>query len=226
MTDRIALRVHRITWEADGIVSLDLRRPDGGELPSFTAGAHIDTHLPGDLIRSYSLVNPQGERRRYVIAVALDKASRGGSMHMHRTVRAGEMLEVSPPKNNFPLEEAAPMTAMLAGGIGVTPMVSMAHRLGELPHLWQLTYCARTRTGAAFLHELESLASRSGGMVRTNFDQEPGGAMLDVAAWASAVPEDAHLYCCGPAPDARRVRASDRQAAQGAGACGVFLGQG
>ena len=200
-----------VTWEAPGVLSLELRHPGGGELPPFTAGAHIDTHLPGEMTRSYSLINAQEERDRYVIAVARDASSRGGSAHVHDAVRPGDMLDVSGPRNDFALAEDAPATAMLAGGIGITPMVSMVRRLHVLGRPWQLTYCARTRSGAAFLDDLRTLAARSGGELRTNFDHEPGGTLLDVAGWVDAVPDGAHLYCCGPAP---MLRAFEEAATQ------------
>jgi len=212
MSGRMTLRVRAVTWEAPGVVSLELRRPDGGELPPFTAGAHIDTHLRVEMTRSYSLTNAQEERDRYVIAVAREAAGRGGSAHVHDVVRPGDLLDVSGPRNNFALAEKddAP-TAMLAGGIGITPMVSMVRRLGVLGRPWQLTYCARTRDGAPFLHELDAMASRFGGQLRTNFDHEPGGRMLDVQRWVENVPNGAHLYCCGPAPMLAAFEAAARE---------------
>jgi vanillate O-demethylase ferredoxin subunit len=167
--------------------------PDGAELPAFTAGAHVDLHLGNGLMRSYSLVNSQDERHRYVIGVQKDRASRGGSRWIHEHFRAGQIISISGPKNNFPLNEEAEKSVFIAGGIGITPIVSMVKRLSALGRVWQLIYCARTRAVAAFLDSLE-------GNVRLNFDGEPGGTMLDVAAVVAAAPRNAHLYCCGPPP--------------------------
>ncbi len=113
--------VKSLTHEATGIVGVDLRPVDGTALPSFTAGAHIDVALANGLVRSYSLVNPQGETSRYAIAVNLDRASRGGSRFIHERIRVGDRLSVVGPSNGFPLVEDAPHSVFVAGGIGVTP---------------------------------------------------------------------------------------------------------
>lgn len=191
----LKLRVRTTTWEATDIVSYELRASDGGALPAFSAGAHIDLHLANGLIRSYSLVNPQSERHRYVIAVQKDRATRGGSKWVHEHLRAGDVVTVSPPRNNFPLAEDAAHSLLFAGGIGITPIMSMIDRLSVLKRSWQLYYCARTQAAAAFL---DRLAGRS--EVRFNFDQEPGGAMLDMAPIIRTASAGTHFYCCGPLP--------------------------
>ena len=190
----LKLIVKSATWEAPDIHTYDLRAPEGGELPPFTAGAHIDLTLPNGLIRSYSLTNPQSERHRYVIGVQKDRATRGGSKWVHENLRPGVVLNVNGPRNNFALNESAEKTLFIAGGIGVTPMVSMTQRLTELGRDWELIYCARKKATTAFLEALK------GGNVRYNFDEEPGGKMLDIAAAVNAAPPNAHLYCCGPLP--------------------------
>ncbi len=189
----LRLRVKSATWEAPNITSYDLRPPEAGELPAFTAGAHIDLTLPNGLIRSYSLINPQAERHRYMIAVQKDRASRGGSKWVHENFRPGDVLTVNGPRNNFALNEAAPKSIFIAGGIGITPIMSMTERLSTLGRDWELIYCARKRSEAAFVDALK-------GNVRFNFDEEPGGKMLDLAAVVRAAPPGAHLYCCGPLP--------------------------
>jgi vanillate O-demethylase ferredoxin subunit len=189
----LQLRVKSATWEAPNIHTYDLRPLGSGELPPFTAGAHIDLSLPNGLIRSYSLVNSQSERHRYVIGVQKDRASRGGSKWVHDSLRPGDIVTVNGPRNNFALNEAANKSVFIAGGIGITPMMSMTQRLTSLNRDWQLVYCARTRADAAFVDSLK-------GNVRFNFDGEPGGKMLDLAAVVRAAPADAHFYCCGPLP--------------------------
>lgn len=196
MNETFAVRVEAIAREAQGIVSFDLRPPGGGSLPAFTAGAHIDVLLPGGKVRSYSLVNPQEETHRYVIAVSRDAASRGGSRFMHEAVRAGDTLTIAAPRNNFPLAEAAEHSVLIAGGIGITPLWCMIQRLEVLGRSWELHYCARTRERAAFAEPLRAL----GGRARFTFDAEPGASMLDIARVVSGAPAHAHLYCCGPLP--------------------------
>jgi tetrachlorobenzoquinone reductase len=192
------VRVKRISFEAETIHSYELVAPGGGDLPAFTAGCHIDLHLPNGMIRSYSLVNDQSERNRYVVAVNKDVASRGGSHSVHETVRVGDILTISHPKNNFALQENAAHSVLIAGGIGITPLLSMIRRLEALGRPWELFYTVRTRSAAAFLDELDALRFNGQANVHLNFDQEPPGRLLDLPAIVTQAPKDAHLYCCGP----------------------------
>jgi tetrachlorobenzoquinone reductase len=205
MADLLEVRVKAVTFEADGILSYDLRPAGtgaapaftGGALPPFTAGAHVDLHLPQGLVRSYSLINPQDERHRYVIAVQREPESRGGSRHVHQRLHAGELLSIAPPRNNFPLAEDARHSILIAGGIGITPIWCMAQRLEALGRSFELYYCVRRRALAALLEPIEALSARRPGSVHLTFDAE-GGAILDIAALVAGAAADAHLYCCGP----------------------------
>lgn len=198
--DILEARIRAMVLEADGIMSVELRAPDGRELPPFTAGAHIDLHLPTGLIRSYSLLNDAAERHRYVIAVGRDKASRGGSQYVHERLRVGDTTTLGVPRNNFPLAEDAADTLLIAGGIGITPVLCMIRRLHALNRPWRLHYCTRTRRHAAFLDELLRLAGNQPERVKVNFDGEQFGKMLDIAQVVNAERPDTHLYCCGPLP--------------------------
>lgn len=195
-TQTLEVRVASIAAVADGIVSVELRAVNEMPLPAFTAGAHIDLNLPGRLVRSYSLVNSQEERHRYVIVVHRDAASRGGSRYIHEHLGTGSTLAIAAPRNNFPLVEGAAHTLFIAGGIGITPLWCMIQRLRDIGRSWQLMYCARTRRHAAFFDELAHL----GPIVTFNFDHEPGGKMLDISALLGRVPPHTHVYCCGPLP--------------------------
>lgn len=194
------LRLHSITYEAVGILSFELRSANGADLPAFTAGSHIDVSLPGGLTRSYSLVNPQCERHRYVIAVNKDAASRGGSRHMHENLQVGAILTISQPRNNFRLAEKAARSVFIAGGIGITPVLCMLDRLNALARPWTLYYCVRARQNAAFLERLRDLESAGFGSIHLNFDQGLASNMLDVPAAINAQPQGSHFYCCGPIP--------------------------
>jgi vanillate O-demethylase ferredoxin subunit len=187
------------SFAARGVLSFELRAPDGSDLPAFTAGSHIDLHLPNGLIRSYSLVNSPSERHRYVIAVSLDPNSRGGSRYLFEYQLVGQFIKIGKPRNNFSLVEDADSVVLIAGGIGITPLHSMILRLEALGKRWALYYGARDRASAAFRQELEALEAAHPGRVHFNFDQEQG-AMLDVERVVAAAPADAHLYCCGPLP--------------------------
>jgi vanillate O-demethylase ferredoxin subunit len=194
------VRVKRISFEAENINSYELISPDGGELAPFTAGSHVDLHLSNGMIRSYSLVNDQRERNRYVIAVNNDAASRGGSKLIHETMRVGDVITISHPRNNFALQEDVGHSILIAGGIGITPLLSMIRRLEALGRSWELFYAARTRFTAAFLDDLESLRPGVHPNLHLNFDGEPPAQMLDLSAIVKAARPDAHLYCCGPVP--------------------------
>lgn len=196
------LRLQAVRYEAEGIVSLELRRPDGRPVPAFTAGAHVDLELPSGLVRSYSICNDQGERTRYVIAVSRDPASRGGSKWIHDSLRVGDLVATSAPANNFPLNEHAERTILIAGGIGITPILSMVRRLTALGRDWALYFAVRTRAHAAFLPELTALAGEMPDRLRVHADDEHGGAVLDVPRIVKDAGADpgTHFYCCGPLP--------------------------
>jgi tetrachlorobenzoquinone reductase len=200
LKDVVELQVKRIGFEAENVNSYELGAPGGDDLMPFTAGSHIDLHLSNGLIRSYSLVNDQGERHRYVIAVNNSAASRGGSHFMHSEVRAGDTLVVSRPRNNFPLNEDADHSVLIAGGIGITPLLSMGRRLETLGRSWELFYAARTRSSAAFLGDLAALRSNTRLNINVDFDDERSGRVFDLPAIVRRTPAHAHLYCCGPLP--------------------------
>jgi len=213
----IAVEVVSIKVETPSISIFDLRPAAPiALLPAFEAGAHIDLHLPNGLVRSYSLLNAQDERHRYVVGINLDARSRGGSRFMHDTVRAGDVLSISAPRNNFRLDETASHTVLIAGGIGITPLWAMIQRLEALGKTWTLHLCARSRQHAALAAELAALAPRAGCAVNFQYDDEQGGALLDLGAIVDAEPADTHFYCCGPLPmlEAFEKATSQRPSAQ------------
>ncbi|MBB3219587.1 PDR/VanB family oxidoreductase [Pseudoduganella umbonata] len=193
-SQQIAVRVQAMRYEAAGIVSVELVPPQGGELPAFEAGAHIDLHLPNGVVRSYSLWNPPQERHRYVIGVLHDRNSRGGSRYVHEQLRVGAAITIGAPRNNFPLDVAAAHTVLVAGGIGITPILGMLRELQRLGKSVELLYCARSRSEAAFA---DALAAEEG--VRVHFDGEAGGPP-DLRGFLAAKSPADHFYCCGPTP--------------------------
>ncbi|MFT8540913.1 PDR/VanB family oxidoreductase [Acetobacter sp.] len=194
MADLLRVRVCVLKWEAKDIVSLELRAPDNAPLPRFTAGSHIDLHLSNGIVRSYSLSNDPAETERYVVGVARDAASRGGSRYIHDILRIGTEFEISKPRNNFALNENAQDYVLIAGGIGITPMMSMMHRLRTLGHKPVLYYAVRDRTRLAFSKEIDAMSCEH----IYHIDSE-SGTPLDIASIITAHP-DADYYCCGPAP--------------------------
>lgn len=190
----LTLRVSAIRYAAHETVLLDLERADGEPLPACEPGAHVTLHLPNGLVRQYSLVEHGAAPHRYVVGVKRDAASRGGSRYIHDQLRVGTMLPVEPPRNNFPLDEAAPHTVLVAGGIGITPLYCMARRLRALGRPFELHYAVRTRDDVAFARELAGWPE-----LRLHVDAE-AGRVLHVAAVVAAAPANAALYCCGPGP--------------------------
>jgi ferredoxin-NADP reductase len=188
--------VHTLSHEADDIISVDLRPAPDVVFPAFAAGSHIDLHLPNGMVRSYSLCNNSQERHRYVVGVLKDRASRGGSRCVHEQLRVGMRITISEPRNLFALHEDATHSVLVAGGIGVTPVLCMARRLKDLGKSFEFLYFARSRKSAAFVAEIEAL----GVPVTWHFDDEKGGPP-DLKALLGKRPVTAseHYYACGPA---------------------------
>lgn len=193
-------RVHALRFEARDVISVELRSASAGEnLPAFEPGAHIDLHLADGLVRSYSLLNSANEHR-YVIGVLRAPSSRGASRYVHEQLRPGAELQISAPRNHFRLLEHAPRTVLIAGGIGVTPLIAMLRRLVELGKPVEFIHCARSRADAAFLHEIESIAADHPQVqLRRHFDDVQGGPP-DLRDLLDGKPADTHFYGCGPAP--------------------------
>lgn len=194
LTPSSAFYVHGIASEARDVLVFDLR-PAGGSIAAFEAGAHIDVELPNGVVRQYSLVNEPGVRDRYLICVKRDPNSRGGSRFMHEQLRVGATIDVRAVRNNFALASEPSPTLLIAGGIGVTPIVAMAEHLATEGRPAHVVYAAKSRYDLAFLGRLTDVASR----LTLHVDDE-AGTVLDVAAVVSAAADNTHLYCCGPAP--------------------------
>jgi vanillate O-demethylase ferredoxin subunit len=197
MTRVMNLTVARVTDVAEGIRAFELVAPPELALPRFSAGSHVDIHVPDGPVRQYSLLNDPADKDRYVIAVLREPAGRGGSAAMHDRVRQGNILVVSEPRNHFPLEESASKHLLLAGGIGITPLLAMAHRLQTIGADWTLHACARSPERTPFAAELTTgpLAPR----VRIHHDGGNPSQGLDLNILLKDPEPGLHLYCCGPA---------------------------
>ena len=189
----LQVKILRRREEAEGIVSLEFGRPDGAPLPAFSAGSHIDVHLPGGLVRQYSLCNPAGDTTHYRIAVLRDAASRGGSVAVHDQLREGDLVTISEPRNHFPLV-ASPHTLLLAGGIGITPLMCMAQRLAATGAAFSLHYCTRSLARTAFRGELAAFGDR----VHLHLDDGDAAQKLDLPAVLAAAPAGSRIFVCGP----------------------------
>ncbi|WP_405624322.1 PDR/VanB family oxidoreductase [Streptomyces sp. NBC_00076] len=176
------------------VVVLELVSPDGAELPEFAAGAHVDVLVDdaAGLVRQYSLCGPPHDRTRYRLAVLAETASRGGSLGMHR-LREGDRLRISLPRNRFGVSDEARRHVLVAGGIGVTPLLAMAHELEARGAEYELHYCARSRAVSAFADELEHNPR-----VRLHFDDGPEDQRFSTATDIGPPDPDTVVYVCGP----------------------------
>jgi len=193
MFDVILTRKER---EADNIFVFEFQHPDGDQLPAFTAGSHIDVQVRPGLIRQYSLCNHPHERHRYQLGVLQAPDSRGGSKGMHEELEVGQKVSISEPRNLFELEPNARQSLLFAGGIGITPILSMADMLNDQGQPFSLFYFARSAASAAFLQRIEEAAYHANSQFQ--FDDDIQRARLDVRALLSSPEPGKHLYICGP----------------------------
>jgi ferredoxin-NADP reductase len=191
----IPVRLARRDDPTPDIVRFEFVAQDGGDLPAWTAGAHVDVVIAPEYQRAYSLAGDPADPTRYVLGVQREAEGRGGSALMHRVFRPGRRVFITPPKNHFPLDEGAPFSLLIAGGIGITPMITMGHRLHALGRDFALHYCTRTRAEAAFADEIA--ATPWGARMALHPSREGGRA--DLAALIPDWTPGARLYTCGGA---------------------------
>jgi len=194
----IPARLSAIRSEAKDVISLHLVPASQLRFPPFEPGAHIDLWLGNGLVRSYSLVNEPEDSDRYVVAVLKEPSGRGGSRLVHEKLRVGDIINISAPRNTFPLDDDDGTTVLLAGGIGITPIYCMVCHLVRSARPVQLIYCSRARDSAAFSEAIDLLATTHKNLkVVWHFDSEEGGPPSLVHLLQSHGTE-AHYYCCGP----------------------------
>lgn len=214
----LSLRVAQIVEECGVIKSFELVDPDGRPLPPFTPGAHlrVAVQVPGGLVawRSYSIASDPADRSAYVIAVLLERRSTGGSEFMHRSVRKGEYLQVRGPDNHFPLADEAGHHILVAGGIGITPILSMARVLAPRAASYELHYSARSPEVMAFQRAVTDIC---GTRAKLYFDNGDPARGVDLRRLVSRRPVDHHIYVCGPRAmieDVRRLCAEEGWSAE------------
>ena len=182
--------------ETPEILSFELGLKDGSDLPVFEAGSHIDVHVNDTITRQYSLYNDPSDRKTYKIAVLKDPNSRGGSVAVHETFNVDDIISVSSPRNLFPLNTESKRVLLFAGGIGITPLMSMANVLTKLGCDFELHYHSRSKANTAFIDELTS--SAYGSQVFFHFDDDSNDDAAAVKEALSQSGDDIHLYTCGP----------------------------
>lgn len=199
----LELSISRKRMLTPQICELELRRPDGGPLPRFEAGAHLNVETPGGKVRSYSLSGDPEDTGRYTIAVKREDDGRGGSRSMVEETTEGGRLTVSEPSNAFPLVEA-PKYLLIAGGIGITPILSMMRQLVHDGHAaFRVIYCTRSPELTAYADELSR--PEFAGRVTIHHDDGDPSKIYDF--WPEfETPDKTHVYCCGPAPLMEEIR--------------------
>lgn len=205
LRNQLKLKVSRVEDLSSNIRLFEFVAPDGAMLPAFTAGAHIDIVTGGGHRRSYSLSNDPAERHRYVLGILREKAGRGGSAWMHDNVKVGDTITVMPPSNAFPLAESAGEHILIGGGIGITPMKSMVHRLKAIGEKYTLYYCSREQADTAFYDEIKALCGDN--VVFTHDGGDPSKGLNLKALLAEHRP-GSHVYICGPNGFLNAVRAA------------------
>ena len=190
------VRVARKTAEALDICTFELVATSGASLPPFSAGSHIDVQVSPGLVRQYSLCNDPTEKHRYLIGVLRDPNTRGGSAGMHDLIAEGSVIRISEPRNHFQLVPAAKRSLLLAGGIGVTPILCMAERLAVVGAHFEMHYCTRSPERTAFRERI--LRSPFSGRVHFHHDDGDAQQKLDLPHLLESPAADLHLYVCGP----------------------------
>jgi vanillate monooxygenase ferredoxin subunit len=189
------VRIARKTEEAVDISGFELVDPEGRALPAFSPGSHIDVHLPGGLVRQYSLANDPRETQRYLIAVLRDANGRGGSTGMH-ALQPGASIGISEPRNQFALAYNAQHSILIAGGIGITPILCMAQHLAHVGASFELHYCTRSAERTAFAQRIRK--STFADRAWLHHDDGPPAQKFDVNSVIGQPREGVHLYVCGP----------------------------
>lgn len=199
MENKIAVKIAERNAQTDDIISLVLVSADGKPLPPFEAGAHIEIEVKPDLVRQYSLANqppPKGtQASEYIVGILKDPNSRGGSLAIHETFKVGDIINISEPKNLFPLDENMTKSHLYAGGIGITPMLSMAKYLFAIDKDFELHFCARTKDKAAFFDEISQCALTD--RTKFHFDDCDEAQKLDFESIKSPNSNE-KIYICGP----------------------------
>lgn len=204
VADTMDLVVASVADVALDIRSFELRAPDCALLPPFAPGDHIDVHTPSGQVRQYSLYNAPTERDRYCIAVKREPNSRGGSVSMHQHLSKGHTLKVSRPRSNFPLEPANAYL-LIAGGIGITPILSMMQRLEAQGWPTRLHYFIRGPEHGAFLRELARPRKHVQVSVHQGFDAAQVESLFQAEAQATTG-AGTHAYICGPGPFMKKAK--------------------
>ncbi|MDJ1135668.1 PDR/VanB family oxidoreductase [Streptomyces iconiensis] len=191
--DHLAVVVRQLRWEADGVLSVEFCAADGGDLPPWRPGAHIELALPTGITRQYSLCGSPEDRSRYRIGVLRERVGRGGSEYVHMFLRPGQPLRLRGPRDNFGFDRARSYL-FIAGGVGITPILPMVHQAEAWGVPWQLVYGGRRAASMAFRDELRPYGDR------VQLYPEDAVGRIPLARWLDREQEGTDIYACGPEP--------------------------
>jgi len=195
MSDNIKVKVISREEQGQGVMVISVTSLDNKPLPSFEAGAHVDLYLDDGLVRQYSLCSSPENLSAYRLGILKNPESRGGSIRAHQ-IKPGDLVEISPPRNFFPLDSSANHSLLIGGGIGVTPMLAMADTLYRQGKSFEFVYCAKSRTTAGFVDEI--LAGGWSDKAILHFSDENFQQRILLSEILNGVPYNTHLYVCGP----------------------------
>ncbi len=190
---------------ADGVVAVRLADPDGGRIPAWEAGSHIDIIIDESTVRQYSLCGDPADDTCLTIAVLREEDGRGGSRWVHDTLQVGDLVSIAGPRNNFTFE-AADSYLFVAGGIGITPLLPMMRAAHDAGAQWRLLYGGRSRASMAFAAELSDRYED-----RIDLRPQDEYGLLDLASALDSMPDGTHVYCCGPEPLLQAIEALCRE---------------
>ena len=190
----LGMRVSRVEAMSPEVTKYEFESLDSSPLPEWTAGAHLDIVVAPEYLRQYSMSGDPADRSKYQIGVLREDAGRGGSLLLHRIFAEGRKVFISKPINHFPLEEGAAKSFLMGGGIGVTPMIAMAHRLHALGQEFELHYSISNREGAGYLRDLSAMPWSD----RVQIHVSAEGSRADLDQLLSGYVPGQHVYTCGP----------------------------
>lgn len=190
------VRISRLHYVARDIMSIELESATSQELPRTSAGSHVDVHVSDKIVRQYSVCNDPSQSGRYRLAILNDPGSRGGSRAIHETFREGMIVKIGRPRNNFGLIEDGGRAMLLAGGIGITPLLSMAYRLQTIGKDFDFHLCARSLDRAPFLDEISR--SPFAERFRLHLDDGPAEQRFQPELALERACSSTNIYICGP----------------------------
>jgi vanillate monooxygenase ferredoxin subunit len=203
----LTLKIEKVSQETSNVKSYVLKDASGADLPAFTAGAHIDVMITQEDgttdKRSYSLASDPADTSAYTLGILREAAGKGGSAFMHDKLGEGDIVEASNPKNHFPLDAEAEDNLLIAGGIGVTPILAMARTLAAQGASFNMHYAARAPEEMAFKADVEAVCGENGHLYFDGGDPTKGVNLKELLANR---PGGLHLYVCGPAGLIEAVR--------------------